>query len=471
MHLRRFVPVLFACAALPFTLSAQTAAFWLTNQDRSALLAEQPALTAGAASANNTAASGTVIHVDAGKTFQSIDGFGYALTGGSAQLLMKLDPAKRSALLRELFTTDGDGIGVSYLRLTVGASDMNDHVFSYDDLPKGETDVNLARFSLEPDRADVLPIMKEILAIQPKIKIMASPWSAPLWMKTTGLAQGGVLKPEFYAAYAAYFVKYIQAMQAEGIAIDALTVQNEPLNEKNTPSMLMLGEEQDVFIREHLGPAFRKAGIKTKIVLYDHNLDHPLYVVDILKDKDAAKYIDGSGWHLYGGTVDAMTAVHQEFPNKNIYFTEQSTTERRNAKPNEIHIAQPVARVMVGVSRNWSKNVLLWNLAADPDNGPHTDNGGCTGCSGALRLDGDDVSRLLAFYTVGHVSKFVPTGSLRVASDTSETLPNVAFKTPAGKTVLVVSNTSPAGQSFTIQSGKQSFTSTLKSGSVGTYVW
>ena len=154
--------------------------------------------------------------------------------------------------------------------------------------------------------------------------------------------------------------KYVQGMQAEGIPVTTMTIQNEPLNEKNTPSMLMLGEEQDVFIRENLGPAFRKAGIKTGIVLYDHNLDHPLYVLDILRDKAAAQYVDGSGWHLYGGQVEAMTQVHDEFPNKNIYFTEQSTTERNGTTT---PIAVPVARVMIAVSRNWSRNILLWNLA------------------------------------------------------------------------------------------------------------
>src|SRR6201999_10171 len=197
--------------------------------------------------------TGQVIDVDTAKTYQTMDGFGYALTGGSAMLIHHMPADKRAALLHNLFTTEGDGIGVSYLRLTVGASDMNDHVFSYDDLPEGQTDPNMEKFSIEPDRADVIPVLKEILAIDPKIKILASPWSAPLWMKTSGVARGGVLKPEYFGAYATYWVKYIQAMKAEGITIDTLTIQNEPLNEKNTPSMLMLESEQDDFIKNNLG--------------------------------------------------------------------------------------------------------------------------------------------------------------------------------------------------------------------------
>jgi glucosylceramidase len=441
------------------------ASIWLTNSDRSALfqLQSQPVPF------TSSPAKEPIIDVDDSKTFQTIDGFGFAVTGGSAQLLMHMDPEKRAAILRELYADDGNNIGSSYIRVSVGASDMNDHVYSYDDIPAGETDPTMAKFSLDPDRADVIPVLKEILAINPKIKILASPWSAPLWMKTTGVARGGVLKPEYFAAYADYFVKYIQGMQAAGIPIDTLTIQNEPLNEKNTPSMLMLESEQQDFIKNHLGPAFKKAGIKTKIVLYDHNLDHPLYPLTILRDPAANKYIDGTGFHLYGGTVDAMTQVHNEFPNKNIYFTEQSVTEHSGSP--DINLSKPVARVIIGVSRNWSKNILLWNLAADPQNGPHTNDGGCTGCVGAITIDGNNVTRQVAFYTLAHASKFVRPGSVRIGSNDLEQLPNVAFKTPKGERVLIVSNISGTPQTFSVREHGKSFTTSLNAGSVATYVW
>lgn len=496
-------------AALP--LRAQDGvSLWLTNPDRSALLKKQAPIAL-----EKTPATTQIIDVNSATKFQTMDGFGFALTGGSAQVIMKMDPPRRDALLHELFSWDGDHIGVSYIRLSVGSSDMNDRVYSYDDMPRGETDPTMAKFSLDPDRADVIPVLKQILAIQPKIKILASPWSAPLWMKTSHVARGGVLLPELFPAYATYFVKYVQGMKAEGIDIDALTIQNEPLNEKNTPSMLMLGEEQDEFIKNNLGPAFQHAGIKTRIVLYDHNLDHPLYVLGILRDKDAAKYVDGSGWHLYGGTVDAMTKVHDEFPNKNIYFTEQSVTEGRppnagaaataarqrepltpgavqtpppgapaNAQgtggggrfggprvPGGINLSGPEARVMIGVSRNWSKNVLLWNLAADPQAGPHTTDGGCGGCYGAVTIDGSEVTRLVAYYVMAHVSKFVPPGSVHIGSNDMESLPNVAFKTPEGTTVLVVSNVTASPQTFDVREGSKVFPATLGAGSVGTFVW
>ncbi len=450
----------------PLAARAQNeVSLWLTNSDRSASFQLQtPPLAFTSAPMTNQ-----IINVDGTKTYQTMDGFGFALTGGSAQLIMRMDPAKRADLLHELFGMDGNNIGVSYLRLSVGASDMNDHVFSYDDLPEGQTDTGMTKFSLEPDRADVIPVMKQILAINPQIKVLASPWSAPLWMKTSGVARGGVLKPEYFSAYADYFVKHIQGMKAEGIPIDTLTVQNEPLNEKNTPSMLMLESELDIFIKDNLGPAFKKAGIKTKIVLYDHNLDHPLYPLSILRDPAANKYVDGTGFHLYGGTVDAMTQVHNEFPKKNLYFTEQSVNDRRGGET--MNISRPVSRIMIGVSRNWSKNILLWNLAADPNAGPHTNDGGCTGCFGALTIDGDKVIRNVAYYTVAHASKFVRPGSIRIDSNNLDPLPNVAFKTPDGKRVLIVANVSDSEQKFDVRSEGKVFTASLNVGSVGTYVW
>ena len=448
----------------PHSFGQKNVSVWLTNQDRSALFQRQSPIEL-----SKTVAPGIVIDVSDSRTYQSIDGFGFAVTGGSAQLLMQMDPAKRSAILHELYADDGNNIGSSYIRVSVGASDMNDHVYSYDDLPKGETDVNMAKFSLDPDRADVIPVLKEILAINPKIKILASPWSAPLWMKTSGVARGGVLKPEYFGAYATYFVKYVQGMQAEGITIDTLTIQNEPLNEKNTPSMLMLESEQDDFIKNDLGPAFKKAGIRTKIVLYDHNLDHPAYPLSILKDPSANKYVDGTGFHLYGGTVDAMTQVHDAFPKKNMYFTEQSVTDHSDGS--EMRISSPVARIIIGATRNWSKNVLLWNLAADPQAGPHTNDGGCTGCRGAITIDGDSVTRNIAYYTLAHASKFVRPDSVRIDSNDLEQLPNVAFRTPQGEKVLIVSNVSDSPQRFSVRSNGESFTASLNAGSVATYVW
>ena len=456
--------LLVACNGRLIAQQAPDTRMWLTTPDRSALLAEQKDPLPFSSTVNNS----PVIDVNDMQQFQQIDGFGFALTGGSAQLLMRMEPGPRAQLLKELFASEGDTVRVSYLRLTIGASDMNERVYSYDDLPPGETDVNLARFSLDPDRADVLPVLKQILAINPAIKILASPWSAPPWMKTNGRTKDGHLKPEYYGPYAAYFVKYIEQMKAEGISIAAVTVQNEPLNPKNTPSMVMFAEEEDTFIAKHLAPAFRRAEITTKILLYDHNPDVLSYVLSILQDPAAGKYVDGSAFHLYGGAPSALTEVHDAYPNKNLYMTEQSIS---SSAEEPLPIAASVSGVPIDAIRNWSRNVLLWNLAADPHNGPHTNDGGCTFCQGAITLDGSHAARNVAYYTVAHFSMFVPPGSVRIGSTEMEQLVSVAFLTPEGKIVLVASNTANFLKTFNVKYHGRWYTTTLPAESVGTYVW
>ena len=278
--------------ACPLSASAFAAEveWWLTSPAESARFEKQ----ASVLSFTQRAAVQPTIEVDEKPQFQTIDGFGFCLTGGSAIHLMRMNAEARTALLKELFSTDGSGIGSSYLRVTIGASDLNDHVYSYDDMPPGQTDPELARFSLQADRAEVLPVLKQILAINPDLKILASPWSPPSWMKTNHDTVGGRLDSRYYGAYAKYFVKYIQAMQTEGIRIDAITVQNEPLNPRNNPSLLMLASDQAEFIKHHLGPAFRDAGIASKIVVYDHNADHPDYPLAILDDPQARQFVEGS---------------------------------------------------------------------------------------------------------------------------------------------------------------------------------
>ena len=454
------------CAFSTLQGTAQSAVqLWLTKPDKSALFAQQTMQMNFSKLSN----ANPTITVNDKITYQPIDGFGYALTGGSAMHIVKMDAGSRAALLKELFATDGKNIGVSYIRLSIGASDLNERVFSYDDIPEGEQDLKLAKFDLADDKMDVIPVMKEILAINPKIKILGSPWSPPAWMKTTFDARGGMLKPQYYEVYANYLVKYVQEMKNHGIVIDAITVQNEPLHPGNNPSLLMVAPDQATFVKKNLGPAFKKAGLSTKIIIYDHNADRPDYPISILDDPEARKYIDGSGFHLYGGTIDALTDVHNAHPDKNIYFTEQMVVDRPNDKG--ISIASPVKRLIIGATRNWSRNVLEWNLAADPDNKPFTDRGGCPTCQGAVTIDKNAVSRNLAYYSIAHASKFVRPGSVRIASNETETLSNVAFKTPAGKHVLIVANTGKESANFNISFNGLMVPASLDKGAVGTYVW
>ncbi len=397
-----------------------------------------------------------------------MDGFGFSLTGGSAANLIKMTPHARAAILRELFATDKNNIGINYLRISIGASDLNEKVFSYDDLPAGETDPDLKKFDLGPDKKDVIPILKEILKLNPSIKIMGSPWSPPVWMKNNKDTRGGNLLPEYYGSYATYFIKYIHEMRRQGIRIDAVTVQNEPLHPGNNPSLQMLAPEQALFVRDYLGPAFKKAGITTKIIIYDHNADRPDYPIQILNDTAARKFIDGSAFHLYGGKIVALADVHKAHPDKNLYFTEQWIGAPGNFAGD---IPWHVENLIIGASRNWCKTVLEWNLASDAQYQPHTDRGGCDKCLGAITIDKDRVTRNPAYYIIAHAAKFVRIRSLRIQSNLLEGLPNVAFKTASGKKVLIVLNSSKEGKAFAIQYKGSSAVTQLPAGAVATYVW
>lgn len=437
-------------------------AFYLTKPDKSVLFQKQET-GISVASDNNL----PVIEVKSENTFQEMDGFGFTLTGGSAFHINNMSAAKRHELLTELFAFDKKNIGISYLRISLGASDLDAEVFSYNDLPKGETDVKMEKFSLAPDKKFLIPVLKEILAINPEIKIMASPWSPPTWMKTNNSSKGGSLKPEYYDAYAKYFVKYVQEMLNEGIRIDAITVQNEPLHPGNNPSLLMPANEQADFIKRSLGPAFKAAGVKTKIIIYDHNADKPEYPITVLNDPVAKKYIDGSAFHLYGGAIENVSKVHEAHPDKNLYFTEQWIGAPGNFGGD---LQWHVKNLIIGASRNWCKTVLEWNLAADPKQKPHTP-GGCTECLGAVTIDGDLVTRNPAYYIVAHAAKFVRPGSVRIESNVKEGFPNVAFNTPDGKIVVIVLNDSGSAKTFNIKSGKETITTVLPGGAVGTYIW
>ncbi len=437
--------------------NAQKIEKWMTRLDKSKLLEKQKQTLVFAKNNQNL----PTIFVDDSKAFQTMDGFGYTLTSGSASLINQLSNKKQ--LLKELFGHDENSIGVNYLRVSVGASDLSDHTYSYSE----SKDLSLKNFSLKEDEKDLIPLLKEIIKINPKIKILASPWSPPTWMKTNNNSMGGSLLPEYYQVYADYLVKYIKEMKKHGIVIDALTIQNEPLHPGNNPSLLMLPNEQANFIKNNLGPTFLKNGIKTKIIIYDHNADRTDYSISILNNPAARKFIDGSAFHLYGGNVETISEVHEAHPDKNLYFTEQWIGHPSNFGGD---MAWHVKNLIIGATRNWCKTVLEWNLAIDPQMNPHTE-GGCTACLGAITIDKDKIERNAAYYIIGHASKFVPTNSKRIASNTVLNLQNVAFKTPEGKTVLIVINDSDKSLEFLIGSKGKQAKETIEAGSVVTYVW
>ena len=411
--------------------------------------------------------STTRILINPKQQFQTIDGFGFTLTGGSALLIQQMQKAKRKALLQELFGKTADAISISYLRISVGASDLSESVFSYHDLPNGEMDTLLHEFNLSRDTIHLIPLIKQILAINPTIKLMATPWSPPTWMKTNHNSMGGSLIPQYYRSYARYLVKYLQAMKAIGIAIDALTIQNEPQHGGNNPSMLMTASEQALFIKAHLGPLFKQHAVKTKIVIWDHNCDHPEFPIDVLNDADANQYIDGSAFHLYAGDITALSTVKNAHPSKNIYFTEQWTGSKGSFDGD---LKWHVKNVLLGALQNHSKIVLEWNLANDGSFGPHTP-GGCTECKGALTIDGSTVTRNVAYYIIAHAAKFVPAGSVRVQSNRTRNIESVAFLTPKGDTILILLNNGTVMDQLNIGHRNQWFDLALKAGDVATIVF
>lgn len=471
---------------------------WITTADRTAYLQE----VTGTFSTSKNQRLIPII-VDPGQQFQTIDGFGFALTGGSAELLMKMSKQKRAETLSSLFAPGNktknkaknkESAALSYIRLTIGASDLNSFVFSYNDIKEHESDLSLDNFTLSQDLQDVVPVMKDIIKINPDIKIMASPWSAPAWMKSNRNARGGKLVHKFYGVYADYLIKYIQEMRNHGINISQITIQNEPLNNANTPSMQWQRAEQADFIKHYLGPKIRENNLQLDIILFDHNADRIDYPLALMSDPDVDQYVIGSAFHHYAGDMSALSTLHSARPDRAIFFTEQMVREREEDK--HLDIANSLSRIVIGATRNWSKNVILWNLAADPNHDPHTDNGGCPFCQGAITIDGDKVKKNLAFYTIAHASMFVPPGSVRIQSNSTgdsivsltydeenpdtariayinnaQVLTNVAFLTPDNDVVLLVANTTFSVTAFQIMYAGQYATITLPPGAVGTFKW
>lgn len=452
----------FALLNLSHAQNRQVTAY-ITSGDQTQLLQKQLLPLSQTESMNTI----NRISIDTREKFQTIDGFGFTLTGGSAQLIQQMPPKQRNALLQELFGKKDNSISISYLRISVGASDLSESVFSYNDLAKGETDTLIKQFNLSRDTIHLVPLLKQIVAINPSIKFMATPWSPPTWMKTNNNSMGGSLIPQYYRAYARYLVKYIQAMKANGISIDAVTIQNEPQHGGNNPSMLMTADEQAVFIKNHLGPMFAKHAINTKIVIWDHNCDHPEFPISILNDTSANRYIDGSAFHLYAGDISALSTVKKAHPNKNIYFTEQWTGSKGSFDGD---LKWHIKNVLLGSLKNHSKITLEWNLANDITYGPHTP-GGCTECKGALTINGSTVNRNVAYYIIAHAAKFVPPGSVRIQSNSTQNIESVAFLTPEGSTILILLNNGTAKDSLYIGYNKQWANLTLKAGSVATVVF
>jgi glucosylceramidase len=435
---------------------------WLTTGDQSFRLKRIDDLTFQ----SGPVRSSVEIEVSAEQHFQTIEGFGAALTNSSAWLLFHSQ--LRDSMMAALFSRDS-GIGISYVRLPMGASDFSSQpAYTYDDVPEGETDPGLDYFSIDADRAFIIPLIKQALTINPDLKIMASPWSAPAWMKTTRRLNGGALQSVNYPVLAQYFVKFIQAYESEGISIDAITVQNEPLyTTADYPSMGMNASAQADFIKNHLGPALEENSLSTKILVWDHNWDNTEYALSVLNDPDVRKYVAGSAWHCYAGNCQAQLVVHDAYPDKAIYFTECSGGAWDSDFASVLR--WDIENLFIGSVVNWAKTVLLWNLALDENYGPRI--GGCPNCRGVLTVESGGFQKNPEFDIIGHFSRFVRPGAVRIQSE-SHTMQCVTFQNPDESVVLVVLNATSGSVSFSVKwQGKTFVFLNLPGSSVVTFKW
>ena len=404
------------------------------------------------------------IDVDEQTSYQEIVGFGAALTDASAWLIQhRLTDARRDSLMKELF----ERIGLSFIRIDMGASDFALRQYSYDDMPPGERDSAVVHFSIDPDRAETLPLLKRALELNPRLAIVASPWSAPAWMKTTGSMIKGTLRDDAYASYATYFSRFVAAYAAEGVPIFAITVQNEPHFEPGDyPGMRLDPAQRARFVRQYLGPLN-----SARILEWDHNWDQPNAPLAVLADSGARRYVSGVAWHCYAGDVSAQSVVHDAYPDKDAYITECSGGDW--APKFADNLAWMVSKLIIGGTRNWARGVILWNLALDEHGGPHA--GGCANCRGVVTIDSGTgaVTRNVEYYALAHASRFVRPGARRIESSSDvEGLKSVAFRNADdGSIVVIVYNSAVEPRLFSLKSDRGALRYALRGRSLATFTW
>jgi len=481
MHRTAFVLCAMLCLVRASTADAERKVqLWISAEDESQLLAPAAPLPMSKAAIPSDLPT---VEVDPSQRFQTILGMGSSLEHTTCYNLSQLGPQRMAEAIERL-VDPATGIGMNLMRICIGTPDFTGEPwYSYDDMPPGKTDVKLEHFSIEKDQAYVLPVLKKALEKNPDLLFYASPWSPPGWMKSTEDMIGGYLLPRFYKVYAQYFVKFIEAYQAEGIPIYAITPQNEPgVNTRNYPvsdwypsCQWSLVEDEDTywpvsheemgcnerdFIKKYLGPALAESGQKTQIWCYDHNLNNPWYPRNILKDPDAAQYVAGTGFHGYAGNPKEMSAFHDEFPQKPVYFTEGSAPGVKGAMR------------ILSYFRNWASSYNAWVIMIDydghPNNGPFKTKRTCI----QPRRDGSGVDYHYAYYAYGQFMKFVKRGAVRIAStEGSKKLNTVAFENPNGDLVLVAVNADKEPAQFRVAEGGEAFVATLPARSVLTCRW
>lgn len=427
--------------------------------------------------------SPTTIKLNPAERFQTMDGFGAAITGSTAFNLMKMTKENRTKFLKETFSPT-EGMGQSYVRISIGCSDFSLSEYSLCDTP------GIENFGLTSEETDyVIPVLKEILAINPDLKIMGSPWTPPQWMKVNNLTDlqpfnswtSGQLNPAYYGDYATYFVKWIQAMNQNGIKIYSVTPQNEPLNRGNSASLYMGWEEQFEFVQNHLVPQFKAASLSTKIYLFDHNYNYdnmadqngyPMKIYDAGIDSDV---VAGAAYHNYGGDKAELLKVQSRYPDRELVFTETSIGTWNDGRNLQVRLIDDMREVALGTVNNGCKAVIVWNLMLDTERGPNRE-GGCQTCYGAVDIDISDFSTITRnshYYIIGHLSSVVKPGAVRIGTTgfSDPGFIHSAFENTDGTYAVVLLNSTSASKSITLDDGKQHFTYEVPANSVISYKW
>jgi len=440
---------------------------WVTTADRSRLLARDADRRFGA-----DAAALLNIEVDASLRYQEYLGVGAAFTDATAQVLdTRLTKRARQALLQELMGPP-PGLGLNLMRVPIGATDFSSAHYSLDDRPLGETDPALEHFALGPHGERLLSLVRAAHAINPQLRVIASPWSAPGWMKNTGSLIAGRLLPQYYDAFADYLLRFAEQYRQAGVPLYALTVQNEPGFEPDDyPGMRFDAPERARFIGAHLGPKLALLTQAPLLLDYDHNWDKPLSPLRVLADPEAAHYVAGIAWHCYRGHVAVQSKVSDAYPQLLSLMTECSGG---GWDPGWVKgLRKIVGTLLIEGARNGGQGVILWNLALDERHGPHL--GGCTNCRGVVTVDSSSggVTRNVDYYSLAHLARFVRPGARRIASGSDlGGLHSVAYRnSDDGSIALLVYNGAEVARRFTVTSGQLRFAYPLPAGSVATFWW
>lgn len=435
-------------------LHAQTGTLYTTSGDRTYSLTKTTV-----AGEESTALNGAIVLLPEEEN-QTIDGFGFAMTYSACYNLLHMEKEARTELLKKTFSMT-EGYGSSYVRISIGCSDFSSTEYSLCDV-KGPDDDLLKNFRLHNDETQyVIPVLKEILEINPNIKILGSPWTCPRWMKCKSSTDrsahnswtDGHLNPTYYQAYADYFVKFVEAFRAEGINIYAVTPQNEPLNPGNCASLVMLWNEEASFV-QRLAPAFANAGLNTKIYLFDHNYNYdnkegqeqyPAKIYKVYEDKNFAgkDLIVGAAYHNYGGSVNELNNIHEMYPDKELIFSEASIGTWNNGRNLDSSLADHMTNVGIELALRHIRAITMWNFMLDMNRGPNLD-GGCQTCFGAVDIANDYKSYTFNshYYSMCHFSAVVRPGAVRINTKGwwYNGVSYAAFRNPDGTLALVLYN-------------------------------